>query len=79
MNDITSSARMLIMEILRCLHAAGELPDATWRDLVDLAKIGGFVQVVIDRERLSGLAAELGQMDKQERLALVRKTETPAL
>lgn len=66
-------------EILRSLHDAGDLEDMELRDLIDLAKLGGFVTIYFDHQRMSELAAELGQMDKQDRLALVRKTESPAL
>lgn len=62
-------------EILRSLHDAGEVENMELRDLIDLAKIGGFVTVVVDHQRLSELLAELRQMDKQERLAVVRKME----
>lgn len=63
-------------EILRSLHAAGEVENMDLRDLIDLAKIGGFVTVVVDHQHLSDLVAAYMQMDTQERLVVVRGAET---
>lgn len=63
-------------EILSSLHAAGEVENMDLRDLIDLAKIGGFVTVVVDHQRLSELVAAYMQMDTQERLVVVRGAET---
>ena len=45
------------------------------RDLIDLAKLGGFAAVVIDNDLLANQIERLGKMTNPERITLLRKVE----
>lgn len=70
-----SASTAINLEVLRDLMTTGHLDTLTVRDLIDLAKLGGFAAVVIDNDLLANQIERLGKMTNPERIALLRKAE----
>lgn len=63
------------LEVLRGLHAAEKLGNVPIRELIDLAKVGGFATVLVDQERLINELKSLRQMGQEEHLTAMIKSE----